>query len=465
MNRPMSEASSIRRPVAAVVLAAGKGTRMRSSLPKVLHPIGNAPMLHHVLRVAASIRPDRLAVVVGHGGADVAAAVHALRPDAHIAEQRELLGTGHAVLAARRALAGFEGDLFILFGDTPFLTAETLAAMQTARDGADFVALGFEAADPAGYGRFILGDGDTLEAIVETRDATPRQREIRICNSGVMAGDCQAMLALLDRVGNANVQGEYYLTDVVGLARSAGMTCRAVLCPEGETLGINDRVQLAGAEAIFQDRARRAAMLGGATLIAPETVFFSLDTRLGQDVTVHPNVVFGPGVEIGDGCEVRAFCHLEDTVLAPDVKVGPFARSRGGTRLASGVRIGNFVETKKATLGEGAKAGHLSYLGDAVLGAGVNIGAGTITCNYDGADKHETTIGDGAFIGVGTALIAPITVGTDAYVGTGTVLTRDVPPDALSLARVEQTNREGVARRLRDRIAARKQQKAEKGQG
>lgn len=463
MNRTMSETSHASRPVAAVILAAGKGARMRSALPKVLHPIGNAPMLHHVLRVAASIRPDRLAVVVGHGGDQVADSVRNRFADAFIAVQRELLGTGHAVLAARDGLRDFDGDLFVLFGDTPFLTGETLTAMQAARVRADIVALGFEAADPGGYGRFILGEDDRLEAIVEARDATPDQREIRICNSGVMAGDCRTMLALLDRVGDTNAQGEFYLTDVVGLARRDGLTCRAVLCPEDETLGINDRVQLAGAEAVFQARARRAAMLNGATLIAPDTVFFSLDTSLGRDVTVHPNVVFGPGVRIGDGCEIKAFCHLEDTVLAPDVKIGPFARSRGGTRLDSGVRIGNFVEMKKARLGEGTKAGHLSYLGDAVVGAGVNIGAGTITCNYDGADKHQTTIQDGAFIGVNTALIAPITVGRNAYVGTGTVLTRDVPPDALSLARTEQTNREGVARRMREKIAARKRRKAEEG--
>ena len=450
------------RPVAAVVLAAGKGTRMRSAMPKVLHPIGNAPMLHHALRYAATLAPERIAVVVGHGGDKVAAAAHTWRADIGITEQTEQLGTGHAVLSARAALDGFDGDLFVLFGDTPFIRPDTLQAMSDARQGAEIVALGFEAPDPGRYGRFILGPDNTLEAIVEAKDATPAQLAIRTCNSGVMAGDCRTMLRLLDRIGNQNAQGEYYLTDVIGLARAEGLTCRAVLCDEVETLGINDRVQLAEAEAIFQDRARHAAMMGGATLVAPETVFFSLDTELGQDVTVHPNVVFGPGVRVGDNCEIKAFTHLEDTVLAADVKVGPFARSRGGTDLASGVRIGNFVEMKKARLGEGTKAGHLSYLGDAALGAGVNIGAGTITCNYDGADKHQTTIEDGAFIGVNTALIAPITVGQGAYVGTGTTLTKDVPPDALALARTAQENREGYARRLRDRIAARKRKKAER---
>ena len=435
---------------------------MRSALPKVLHPIGNAPMLHHAMRAADALSPERIAVVVGHGAQEVAAAARAWRADVQIAEQTEQLGTGHAVLAARSAMDGFSGDLFILFGDTPFFTKETMAAMQAARADADIVALGFEAADPAGYGRYILGADNTLDAIVEAKDATPDQLAIRTCNSGVMAGDCATMLRLLDQVGNQNAQGEYYLTDVIGLARAENLTCRAVICDEVETLGINDRVQLAEAEAIFQSRARRDAMLGGATLIAPETVFFSLDTEIGQDVTVHPNVVFGPGVRIGDQCEVKAFTHLEDTVLAADVKIGPFARSRGGTDLSSGVRIGNFVEMKKARLGAGTKAGHLSYLGDAVLGAGVNIGAGTITCNYDGADKHQTTIEDGAFVGVNTALIAPITVGQGAYVGTGTVLTKDVPGDALALSRTAQTNREGYAQRLRDRIAARKRKRQER---
>ena len=464
MKRPMNEVSVVPRPVAVVILAAGKGTRMRSTRAKVLHPIGNAPMLHHVLRVAASLAPERLAVVVGHGGDEVESSVHEMRSDAQFVQQHELLGTGHAVLAARETLQGFDGDLFILFGDTPFLTAETLTAMRAARAEADIVALGFEAADPSGYGRLILGEGDRLEAIVETKDATPEQRAIRICNSGVMAGDCQAMLRLLDRVGNANVQGEYYLTDVIGLAREGGLTCRTVLCPEAETLGINDRVQLAGAEALFQARARQAAMLAGATLIAPETVYLSFDTRIGQDVTIHPNVVFGPGVEIGDGCEIKAFCDLEDTALAPDVKIGPFARSRGGTHLDSGVRIGNFVEMKKARLGQGTKAGHLAYLGDAVLGAGVNIGAGTITCNYNGVEKSTTTIEDNAFVGVNTALIAPVTVGKGAYLATGAVVTKDVPEDGFLVARVEPEIRENFAARLLSIFATRKRKRQQEDQ-
>ncbi|MEM1300497.1 MAG: bifunctional UDP-N-acetylglucosamine diphosphorylase/glucosamine-1-phosphate N-acetyltransferase GlmU [Pseudomonadota bacterium] len=450
----MQATTKTERPAAVVILAAGKGTRMRSALPKVLHPIGNAPMLHHAMKTAEALSPARMVVVAGHGAEEVTKAAHARNADTLIALQEAQLGTGHAVLAAAEALDGFDGDLFVLFGDTPFISPETLQSMQAAREKADVVALGFEAADPGRYGRFVM-DGDLLAAIVEAKDANSEQLAIRVCNSGLMGGDCQTMLRLLREVRSDNAQGEYYLTDLIGLANDHGLTCHAVMCDEAETLGINDRVQLAEAEAIFQTHARRAAMLGGATLIAPETLFLSLDTRIGQDVVIHPNVVLGPGVEVGDNCEIKAFTHLEDTRLAADVKTGPFARARGGTDLASGVRVGNFVEMKKAQLGEGTKAGHLAYLGDAVLGAGVNIGAGTITCNYDGIAKHQTTIEDGAFIGVNTALIAPVTVGEGAYVGTGTVVTMNVPADALALARAKQVNKEDRAKRLKAMFAER----------
>ena len=450
------------RPSAVVILAAGKGTRMKSNLPKVLHPIGQAPMLHHAMRTAQALSPQVMAVVVGHGAEQVGAVAQAWNPDARIALQEQQLGTGHAVQSARDALTNFDGDLYVLFGDTPFIRPETLVAMQAARAGADIVALGFDAAEPGRYGRFVLGEDDALVAIVEAKDATPEQLEISICNSGLMGGDCQTMLRLLDQVRNDNAQGEYYLTDLVALAREEGQTCRAVMCDEAETLGINDRMQLAEAEAIFQSAAREHAMREGATLIAPETVYFALDTKLGRDVTVHPNVVFGPGVSVGDDCEIKSFSHLEQTVLARDVKVGPFARMRGGNTLASGVRIGNFVELKNATLGEGTKAGHLSYLGDALLGARVNIGAGTITCNYDGFSKFRTDIGDDVFVGVQTALIAPIHVGDGAYVGTGTTLTKDVPEDALALSRVAQKNRPGFASRLRQKFAGRKARSSKK---
>jgi len=452
----MSHEPPSRRPAAVVILAAGKGTRMRSALPKVLHPIGNAPMLHHAMAAASALAPERLVVVAGHGADKVGAAARAAAPDAAIALQDRQLGTGHAVLAARAALDGFDGDLFVLFGDTPFISAGTLQAMQGALTDADIAALGFEAADPGRYGRLVTAADGTLEAIVEAKDATPAQLQITLCNSGVMAGDCATMLALLDRVGNDNAQGEYYLTDVIGLARADGLTCRTVLCQEAETLGINDRVQLAAAEQIFQTRARRAAMLGGATLLAPETVFFSMDTSLGQDVVVHPNVVFGPGVTVADDVEIRAFSHLEGARVASGAVVGPFARLRPGTDLAPNTRIGNFVEIKNAVIAEGAKVNHLSYIGDAALGADVNIGAGTITCNYDGFQKHRTIVEDGAFVGVNTALVAPVTVGANAYVGTGTVVTKDVPADALAIARAPQDNRLGTGKRLREKLAAAK---------
>lgn len=431
---------------------------MRSQRTKVLHEIANAPMLHHAMAAAQTLDPAHIVVVVGHGAAEVGEAALAFDSRAQVALQDAQLGTGHAVLSAAGALEGFEGDLFVLFGDTPFIRPETLLDMQAARRDSDLVALGFEAKDPGRYGRFVMV-GESLSAIVEAKDATEEQLAIRTCNSGLMAADCATMLRLLGLVGNENAQGEYYLTDLVAVANAEGLSCKATLCDEAETMGINDRVQLAEAEAIFQARARREAMQGGVTMVAPETVFLSMDTKLGRDVMLHPNVVLARGVEIGDGCEIKAFTHLEQTRLAADVKVGPFARSRGGTDLASGVRIGNFVEMKNAQLGAGTKAGHLSYLGDAGIGAGVNIGAGTITCNYDGVRKHRTTIEDRAFIGVNTAMIAPVEIGEGAYVGTGTVVTEDVPADALALSRTPQVNREGKAVRLRKMFAERANRK------
>ncbi len=447
------------RPAAVVILAAGKGTRMRSDLPKVLHPIGNASMLHHTMRAGRALAPSRMAVVIGHGGEAVGDAARGFEPNVTVVVQERQLGTAHAVRAARGALEGFEGDLFVLFADTPLIRSETLQGMQAARRSADIVVLGFEARDPGRYGRLLLDADGMLEAIVEAKDASPEQLAIRTCNSGLMAGDCATMLRLLEGVGNANAQGEYYLTDVVALARAEGLTVRAPLCDEAETLGINDRVQLAEAEAAFQAGCRRAAMLAGTTLIAPETVWFSFDTALGRDVTVHPNVVFGPGVTVADGAEIRAFCHLEGAEVGPGAVVGPFARLRPGARLGKGAHIGNFVEIKNAAIGQGSKVNHLSYIGDAGLGARVNVGAGTITCNYDGYAKHRTEIGDGAFIGVNTALIAPVAVGADAYVATGTVVTRDVPADALAIARTAQQNREGTAPRLREKLQARKRER------
>ncbi len=447
------------RPLAVVILAAGRGTRMRSALPKVLHPVGQAPMLAHVLAAAAALGAERVAVVTGHGAEAVGAAAQAHHPGALVALQAEQRGTAHAVMAAREALAGFDGDLLVLYGDTPLLRAETLARLLTQRGQADLAVLGFEARDPGRYGRLVLGP-EGLERIVEAKDATPEELAIRHCNSGVMAGDCATMMALLDEVRDDNAQGEYYLTDLPGLARGQGRGVAAVFCEEAETMGVNDRVELAAAEAAFQARARRDAMLAGATLIAPETVWFAADTALAPDVTVEPNVVFGPGVRVGPGARIHAFCHIERAEIGAGTTVGPFARLRGGAVLGERVRIGNFVELKAAEMADGAKAAHLAYLGDATVGEGANIGAGVITCNYDGVDKHRTEIGAGAFVGTNAALVAPVSVGEGAYVATGTVVTKPVPGDALAIARVEQQNREGSAARLRRVLAARKAARA-----
>jgi len=449
-------ANPVPRPTAVVILAAGKGTRMRSDTPKVLHRIGGAPMLHHAMRAALTLAPARLAVVVGTGAEAVGAAARELAPEVVICKQAEQLGTGHAARMAAPALAGFEGDVFILYGDTPFLAPETLARMAAARAaGADIVALGFDAETPGAYGRMVIGPGDALERIVEARDATPEELAIPTCNSGVYATDCATALRLLARIGNDNAKGEYYITDIIGLAHAEGLSARVVRCDEAETLGINDRVQLAGAEAVFQSRARRAAMLAGATMVAPETVFLAWDTVIGRDVTIGPNVVIGPGVVIEDGARIEAFCHLEHCQIGAGAAIGPFARLRGAAVVGPGCRIGNFVELKNAVFGAGAKASHLTYVGDASVGPGANLGAGTVTCNYDGFGKHRTQIGAGAFIGTNSSLIAPVSIGNNAYVGTGTVLTRDVPEDAVALARAPQTNREGAAPRLRERLRAR----------
>jgi bifunctional UDP-N-acetylglucosamine pyrophosphorylase/glucosamine-1-phosphate N-acetyltransferase len=447
----MTSENANTRQNAVVLLAAGKGTRMRSEMAKVLHPIAGAPMLHHAMRAAQSLAPARLAVVVGHDGDAVGEAARAMAPDATVCEQREQKGTGHAVRMAEAALADFSGDIFVLYGDTPFISPGTLAAMAAARaGGADVVALGFEAAEPGGYGRMVTGPGDALERIVEAKDASAEELRIGLCNSGVMAADRATLFGLLAELRDDNATGEYYLTDVIAHARAAGLSTNVVRCDEAETLGINDRVQLAEAEAAFQARARIAALLGGVTMTAPETVFLGWDTRLGQDVIIEPNVVFGPGVEVAAGAQIRAFSHLEGCRIGPGASVGPFARLRTGTVLAEGAKIGNFVETKNTTLGAGAKANHLTYLGDTVVGPNANIGAGTITCNYDGFAKHRTEIGAGAFIGSNSAIIAPVTIGDQAYVGTGTVVTGDVPEDALALSRTRQTNREGFASRLRE---------------
>ncbi|MEM6636145.1 MAG: bifunctional UDP-N-acetylglucosamine diphosphorylase/glucosamine-1-phosphate N-acetyltransferase GlmU [Pseudomonadota bacterium] len=444
---------------ALIVLAAGQGSRMLSDRPKVLHEIGNAPMLAHALGTADALAPERTVVVVGHGGEAVADALTAIAPEADVVWQKEQLGTGHAVLQARAALDKFDGDAFVLFGDTPFITAETLARMDTARkDGADLVVLGFESDDPARYGRLVT-DGDALLKIVEWKDATETERAIRLCNSGLMCMPAKMLFELLERVDTGNAAGEVYLTDVAGLAVARGLTAKVVLCAEAETQGINTRADLAAAEAAFQTQSRVRALEAGVTLVAPDTVHFSLDTHLGRDSHVEPYVVFGPGVTVESGATIRAFSHLEGAHVSNGAVVGPYARLRPGAELAEGVRVGNFVEVKNAQVAEGAKINHLSYVGDASIGRATNIGAGTITCNYDGVMKHRTEIGARVFIGSNTMLVAPITVGDDAMTATGTVVTRDVPATAMAIGRAPQENKQGLATRLFERLRAIKKKK------
>ncbi|UWQ51867.1 bifunctional UDP-N-acetylglucosamine diphosphorylase/glucosamine-1-phosphate N-acetyltransferase GlmU (plasmid) [Leisingera caerulea] len=443
-------------PLAIVVLAAGRGTRMVSSKPKVLHPIAGLPMLFHAMQPAAGLDPDRCVAVAGFAAEQVSQALQEHMPHAEVVIQKEQLGTAHAVDQARGALADFDGDVIVLFGDTPFIRPETLQAMLDARRAsADVVVLGFEPADPARYGRLVMADGQ-LQRIVEAKDASPQELQIGLCNSGVICCSRKNLFDLISRIGCSNAAQEYYLTGIVEQASDAGLACAVVTCAEEETLGINSRAELARAEVIFQTRARQAAMAAGVTLVAPETVFFAPDTRLERDVLVEPHVVFGPGVQVGEGAVVRAFSHLEGCQVGRGAVIGPYARLRPGSAIGEGAKVGNFVETKNATLEAGAKANHLSYLGDARIGAGANIGAGTITCNYDGVMKHRTAVGAGAFIGSNSALVAPVSVAAGAIVAAGSVVTRDVPADALALGRAEQDNKAGAAERLRQRQRARK---------
>jgi bifunctional UDP-N-acetylglucosamine pyrophosphorylase/glucosamine-1-phosphate N-acetyltransferase len=434
----------------AVVLAAGEGTRMRSSLPKVLHSIGARTMLDHVLSTAKRAGGARLAVVVGPDSAAVAEEVKRIAPEAKIFEQTQRLGTAHAVLAARAALTEPCDDVLVMFADTPLVRVETLERLRAALGGGAGVAvLGSTPADPTGYGRLIMR-GHDLIAIREERDASADEKAIRLCNGGLMAIAGKYALTILDRIGNANAKGEYYLTDAVAIAREMGLSATAIETTEDDVRGVNTKAQLAEAEAVLQQRLRAAAMEAGVTMVAPETVFLSSDTKFGKDVTVEPNVVFGPGVTVEDGAVIRSFSHLEGARVGKNARIGPFARLRPGAELGRDVHIGNFVEVKATTVEEGAKANHLAYLGDARVGAGSNIGAGTITCNYDGFSKHKTDIGRGAFVGTNSSLVAPVKIGDGAYIGSGSVITSDVPPDSLALARGRQTVKEGWAKRLRD---------------
>ena len=439
--------------VSLIILAAGQGTRMNSDLPKVLHKLAAAPLLHHAMAAGRALEPERVVVVVGHGAEAVTRAAKAYDEGALVVVQAEQLGTGHAVAQAAPLLADATGEAIVLYGDTPFIRPETLQAMLDAREKHAVVVLGFHTGEPGRYGR-LLTSGDALLAIREYTDASDQERAVTLCNSGVICASARMLAELVGQIGNANASGEYYLTDIVELARAAGHSAGVVICDEAETLGINTRAQLADAEAEFQKRSRAGALEDGVTLTAPETVFFALDTFIGRDAVIGPNVIFGPGVTIESGAEIKGFCHLEGCHVSRGADVGPFARLRPGAELAEDVHVGNFVEIKNAILDEGVKVGHLTYIGDADVGEFTNIGAGTVTCNYDGVMKHRTRIGKRAFIGSDTMLVAPVTIGDGALTASGSVITEDVPAEALAVARAKQVNKPGLATRLMDRLKA-----------
>ena len=439
----------------AVVLAAGDATRMKSSKSKVLHTVGNLPLIAHVTRAAAAAGVSKVALVVGRDAELVSqAASSGLDVPVVTVEQSERKGTGHAVLMAREIIAEGFDDVVVLYGDAPLIDPASLTAATAERaKGADVVVLGFRAADPTGYGRLLERDGE-LVAIREHKEASSEELKVDFCNGGIITFSGAEAVSLLEAIGNDNAKGEYYLTDIVEIARKRGLKCVAIEAPEEDMMGCNTRAELAEIEQVWQKRARHAAMLSGVSMIDPSSVFLSHDTVLENDVTIEPNVWFGPGVRIGPGAVIHAFSHLEGADVGANAAVGPFARLRPGTELGEKAKVGNFCEIKKAKVGAGAKVNHLSYIGDAIVGAGANIGAGTITCNYDGQNKHLTQIGAGAFIGSNSSLVAPISIGDGAYVGSGSVVTMDVPADALAIARAKQETKPGRAQRLREKIAA-----------
>jgi bifunctional UDP-N-acetylglucosamine pyrophosphorylase/glucosamine-1-phosphate N-acetyltransferase len=440
--------------IACIVLAAGMGTRMKSNLPKVLHKAGGRSLLGHALSTVAELAPQGVNVVVGPDMDIVSAEAKASAPDCRVFEQTKRNGTAHAVSVAMPGLDGFSGQVLILYGDVPLIESETLRELCIAA-GDTMAVLGFNAADPHGYGR-LISDGDRLLAIREHLDASEQERGISICNSGIICIDNTLLQAWLPQIGNDNAKGEYYLTDLVEICNARSRTCRYTLCDEDQVRGVNDRAQLAEIEAILQTRYRTRAMRNGATLVAPQTVFLSPDTKIGRDVVIEPNVVIGPGVEIADGAHILSFCHLEGAKIAGGCSIGPYARLRPGADVQTGAKVGNFVEIKKASIEPGAKVNHLTYIGDARVGEGANIGAGTITCNYDGFFKHFTDIGAGAFIGSNSSLVAPVKIGDGALVGSGSVITRDVEHDALVLARGRQEQRTGWAKKFREAMLAKK---------
>ncbi|MCZ8193625.1 MAG: bifunctional UDP-N-acetylglucosamine diphosphorylase/glucosamine-1-phosphate N-acetyltransferase GlmU [Brevundimonas sp.] len=440
------------RPRAAIILAAGQGTRMKSPLPKVLHPVGGRAMLDHAIDAAEGLGCERIVVVVGAHSPEVGAHVTRRLGAGAVAVQDPPLGTGHAVLAARKALHGFDGDVVVTYGDVPLLRANDIAPVFA---GTGVTVIGFEACDPAAYGRLIL-EGETLAAIVEAKEASPDQLAVTACNSGVLAAPADLLFGLLDRVGNANAKGEYYLTDVVALARDAGHPTRAVFAGEDAVMGVNAQAELAAAEALFQKVRREDLLAAGVRMPAPETVYLSWDTEIGPGAVVEPYVMFGPGARIAGGARIRSFSHIEGAVVAAGAEVGPYARLRPGADLGPEVKVGNFVEVKNVAMARGAKANHLAYLGDGAVGEGSNIGAGTIFCNYDGFNKHRTEVGPGAFIGSNSALVAPVRIGAGAMTGSGSVITEDVPDGALALGRARQEVRPGWAERFMSAMRARK---------
>lgn len=438
-----------------IILAAGEGTRMKSAKPKVLHEIAGLAMVRHVARTAMQVGGD-IALVAGRGSDAVRAAVTAEAPNADAYVQEERLGTAHAVLAAREALRRGYDDVIVLFGDTPLMRPRVLeAARGRLAQGAQVVVIGFRTDQPQGYGRILETEG-RVSAIREDRDCSPEEKQISYCNGGIMAFSGRHALDLLDSIRNDNSQGEYYLTDIVAIAHRAGMPAVSVEARADDVLGVNNRAELAQAEALWQRRRRREMMLAGVTLIDPDSVFFSHDTEIGADTVVEPNVFFGRGVRIAGNVTVHGHSHLEGATVAEGAEIGPFARLRPGAELGEKSKVGNFCEVKKAKVGAGAKVNHLSYVGDAVIGAGANIGAGTITCNYDGFAKHLTEIGEGAFIGSNSSLVAPVRIGNGGYVASGSVVTMDVPDDAVAFGRSRQENKPGRARRLRERLQAAK---------
>ena len=439
-------------PRAAIILAAGQGTRMKSTLPKVLHPVGHRAMLDHAIDAAQALGCERIVVVVGTHSPQVRAHVAARLGESAIAVQDPPLGTGHAVRAAEVALAGFEGEVVVTYGDVPLLKAADIAPVF---GGQGVTVIGFEARDPGAYGRLVM-DGDTLSAITEAKEASAEVLALTTCNSGVMAAPAGLLFSLLGEVTNANAKGEYYLTDVVELARKRGAATRAVMAGEDAVMGVNAQAELAQAEALFQSVQRDAFLAAGVTMSAPETVHFAWDTEIGAGTVIEPFVVFGPGARVAEGARIRSFSHIEGASVATGAKVGPYARLRPGANLGEGVKVGNFVEVKNVNMAAGAKANHLSYLGDGSVGEGANIGAGTIFCNYDGYNKARTEIGAGAFVGSNSALVAPVSIGAGAIVGSGSVIVEDVPADAMALGRGRQVNKPGAGAAFRDKARAKK---------